>query len=356
MKNFALPFGAWLLMLLTVATASKAQTADGKLAVSAIHSASIHADGTLWTWGSNFDGQLGDGSTTAHAQPAQVLLPNTAATDPANARWAQVAAGAGHTLALTTDGHLYAWGANTDGQLGLNGFTRKLQPTLVPLPAEAAATRWAQVAAGTSHTLALTADGRLYSWGHNVFGQLGDGTNFTRPQAAAAVVLPAGAGAITRIAAGCAHSLALTANGQLFAWGSNADGQLGNGSSEPQARPVAVALPRKSTATGWAQLATGASHTLALTNDGQLYGWGCNKAGQLARLNGNSYPRPIAIGLPAKAQPGTWARLTAGPGHSQAAMVDGRYYTWGTPDGKPTGRRLNGLMSYEPTVSASADK
>jgi alpha-tubulin suppressor-like RCC1 family protein len=354
MKNFPLPFGAWLLMLLTLAGVSQAQTVDGKLVTSVIHSVSIHADGTLWTWGGNFDGQLGDGSTAAHAQPVQVLLPNTTATDPANARWAQVAAGAGHTLALTTDGQLYAWGANSEGQLGLKSFTRQLQPTLVPLPAEAAGTRWAQVAAGTSHTLALTADGRLYSWGHNVFGQLGDGTIFTRPQAAAAVVLPAGAGAITRIVAGNAHSLALTADGKLFGWGLNTEGQLGDGSTMQHPRPVAVALPRRSTATGWAQVAAGASHTLALTTDGQLYGWGCNKAGQLARLNGTSFSQAVAIGLPAKAQAGTWARIAAGPAHSLAIMADGRRYTWGTPEGKPLGSRLNGQLSYESTVSASA--
>lgn len=343
-------------MLLSVATISHAQTADGQLAVSAIHAASIHADGTLWAWGSNFDGQLGDGSTAAHAQPAQVLLPNTAATDPANARWAQVAAGTSHTLALTTDGQLYAWGANTEGQLGLNGFTRHLQPALVPLPAEAAGTRWAQVAAGCSHTLALTADGRLYSWGHNVFGQLGDGTIFTRPQAAAAVQLPAGAGAITRIAAGNSYSLALTATGQLYTWGNNAEGQLGDGSTGQHSRPVAVSLPRKSTATGWAQVAVGASHTLALTTDGQLYGWGCNKAGQLARLNGNCFARPVAISLPAKAQPGTWARIAAGQAHSLAVMADGRRYTWGTPDAKPLGSRRNGQLSHESAVSASVSK
>jgi len=355
MRISALPFGAWLLMLLAVATISHAQTADGQLAASTIHSASIHADGTLWTWGSNFDGQLGDGSTTAHAQPAQVLLPNTSATDPANAHWAQVAAGTGHTLALTTDGQLYAWGANNDGQLGLSGFTRRLQPALVPLPAEAGGTRWAQVAAGCSHTLALTADGRLYSWGHNVFGQLGDGTIFTRPQAAA-VVLPAGAAAITRIAAGSAHSLALTADGQLYTWGNNAESQLGDGGTMQHSRPVAVALPRKSTATGWAQVAAGASHTLALTTDGQLYGWGCNKAGQLARLNGNCFARPVAIDLPAKALPGTWARIAAGQAHSLAVMADGRRYTWGTPEAKPLGSRLNGQLSFGSAVSASTSK
>ncbi|GAA4352648.1 hypothetical protein GCM10023185_12550 [Hymenobacter saemangeumensis] len=319
MKNLSIPTWGQALLFLFVAGTAQAQSTANTFAASSNHSVSIHPDGSLRAWGLNLDGQLGDGTTTSRTQPTPVGTP-------ANLRWAQVAAGTAHTLALTADGQLYAWGSNAKGQLGDGTFAHHHTPIKVALPAEAAATQWAQVAAGTSHTLALTTDGRLYAWGQNIYGQLGDGTTLTRANMVQ-VTLPAGAGAISQIVAGSGHSLALTKDGQLYAWGANKLGQLGDGSFTERLRPVAVTRPRHAGA--WAQIAAGRAHTLALTTDGQLYGWGSNEYAQVAATFLAWRGRPTAIALPADAKQTRWAQIAAGDFYSQALTADGRLYAWG---------------------------
>jgi alpha-tubulin suppressor-like RCC1 family protein len=318
MKRTTIPFWGWLALLLFVGTTTSAQSVSNTFAASTTHSASIHPDGTLWAWGSNFSGQLGDGTTTPHTLPTQVLLPSSGGSiDPINAHWAQVATGNAHTLALTIDGQLYAWGSNYDGQLGNGSTTGQLTPLKVELPADASDT----------HTLALTADGRLYACGDNSFGQLGTGTTVSG-SSLTRVLLPTGT-ICTQLAAGSAHSLALTADGQLYAWGRNKHGQLGDGTLTLHSRPVAVALPRGQHSP-WTKLAAGRSHSLALTADGQLYAWGSNEFGQLAESNVTYRTRPGRVALPAAARHSTWAQVTAGDAHSQALTADGRLYAWGS--------------------------
>ncbi|WP_164886666.1 RCC1 domain-containing protein [Piscinibacter defluvii] len=189
------------------------------------HSHALRADGSVWSWGCNTAGQLGDGTLQARLVPTPLAgLSNAIALAP----------GALHTLALSNDGTVWAWGRNTEGQLGDGSTTARLAPQRVTLPGIAVA-----VAAGGTHSLALLADGRVYAWGNNADGQLGIGSNLngTTP-AQVGAPLPAG---IVSIGAGANHSLAMDGAGNVWAWGRNTRGQLGDGTRLPRDRPVQAA-------------------------------------------------------------------------------------------------------------------
>ncbi|MFC7666494.1 RCC1 domain-containing protein [Hymenobacter humi] len=157
----------------------------------------------------------------------------------AGLRWAHVATGRFHTLAVTKDGRLYGWGSNRFGQLANQEYALNALPEPISLAPRLARTVWTRVAAGDAHSLALSADGRLVAWGNNCAGQAGDGTT-TWQLSPAPVAKPENAPAATwaGIASGGFHSLAYTADGQLCTWGANVHGQLGNGTTQNQSRPL----------------------------------------------------------------------------------------------------------------------
>jgi alpha-tubulin suppressor-like RCC1 family protein len=183
-------------------------------------SLALGSDGNVYAWGDNGVGQLGNGSTVSSPVPVRVLLP-------AGVRAIAVAAGPWHSLALGSDGTLYAWGNNLHGQLGNGSTVESNVPVRVQLPVGVTATA---IASGGGHSLAIGSDGALYAWGYNYYGQLGigstEGSDVPAP-APARVQLPAGVAAVA-IAAGQDKSLALGSDGALYAWGDNGFGQLGN--------------------------------------------------------------------------------------------------------------------------------
>jgi alpha-tubulin suppressor-like RCC1 family protein len=268
------------------------------------HTLAVTTTGQLYAFGNNHEGQLGNASgngTDAPHAPTLVTLPG--ATGPV----VQAAAGDYFSLALTSTGQLYAFGENSSGQLGkAANITANPTPTLVALPG--ATGQIVRVSAGTAHVLALTSTGQLYAFGANYEGQLGTSTNSgtTTPNPTPIkVVLPGASGPVSQIAAGDSHSLALTSTGQLFAFGWNMSGQLGstanNGTYNPNPTPTLVALPGEiGTVTA---LAAGGAHTLAVTSGGQLYAFGANKYGQLGLATNagtfNANPTPALVPLPA---------------------------------------------------------
>ena len=221
------------------------------LAAGQFHTLALTSTGTVYGWGYDGDGELGDGKRATPATPVVASFPGAVTAT-------SIAAGGYHSLAGGSDGHVYAWGNNSDGQLGLGTKNIHTKPIMVTLPSGVSAT---SVAAGLYHSLAIGSDGKLYAWGYNVYGQLGDGTN-TMALSPEVISLPSG-GTPSAIAAGQYDSLALLPNGKLFAWGNNGFGQLGIGTTVDAWSPTAVSAP---TGTAFVGLAADSqsSHTLAI--------------------------------------------------------------------------------------------
>jgi|GEM_PF-4952937 len=238
------------------------------------HTVAINSNGQLWAWGSNLRGQLGDGTTTNRHIPTRI---GTATN------WVALSVGWIHTVAINSGGQLWAWGTNSDGQLGDGTTTNRHIPTRI-----GTGTNWAAVSAGWWHTVAINSDGQLWAWGHNLRGQLGDGTTTNRHT-------PTRIGAASNWAAvsvGMAYTVAITSDGQLWAWGHNLRGQLGDGTTTDRHTPTRIG-----TASNWAAVsaAPSASTTMAITSDGQLWAWGQNTWGRLGDGTTTDRHSPVRI-------------------------------------------------------------
>ncbi len=236
----------------------------------------------LFTWGQNGEGQLGNGSTAAHLSPGMVSLPAGFGT-------VSVAAGFMGGLALGANGSIYCWGADA---CGLGSVTPTPQPIALPfgLAANAIAAR--------GNFYAIGSDGNLYGWGGTSQGSLGVGDTSAHPQPVP-VPLPGNVG-VLGIAVGTSHVLALGANGYLYTWGTNESGELGNGTLAPVLTPTQISLPGNITATA---IAAGQYFSLAIGADGNLYSWGDNNAGQLGNGTLDNVRTPTAVPLPAGITP-----------------------------------------------------
>jgi len=275
---------------------------SGKLAT-ATHTAYLNSDGTVWTWGNNTAGQLGNGTTTNNAFAAQLSgLSGVMA----------VAAGMDHTLALKGDGTVWAWGNNANGQLGDGTTTQRSTPIQVSGLAGVRA-----IAAGYGHSVALKSDGIVWVWGNNANGQLGDGTtlNSLVPQQVANMY------GVTAIAAGNGHTIALTADGVAWAWGSNLYGQLGIGTTTDSPVPVPAGLPSV------IAIAAGNGFTVALRNDLTtltVWTWGRNNNGQLGNGTTTDSALPGMINSLSNV-----VAVAAGNDHGAALTSAGQVWTWG---------------------------
>nr|WP_262908768.1 hypothetical protein [Hymenobacter translucens] len=310
----------------------------------AAYSVAIRADGTLWTWGDNRY-ESGWSDEKDKVEPPVALLSGTT--------WQALGAGETHTLAVRTDGTLWGWGQNQRGQVGNN--TTSYRPTPTQL---GSATNWRSVAAGAAHSLAVRADGTLWTWGDNQKGQLGDPTvnrasshageiqpkpaargktTNAKPAASPPLVnkayraVPAQVGVATwqSVAAGGTYSLGVQTNGTLWAWGSNpelvADDQEQWGFPGGQEPKPELAVPvRVGSATTWQRIDAGSNHALALRQDGTLWAWGNNQAGQLGTGTNTFAKEPVQVGTGT-----TWQSIAAGESFSLAVRADGTLWAWG---------------------------
>ncbi|WP_445339747.1 RCC1 domain-containing protein [Bifidobacterium sp. ESL0825] len=301
------------------------------------HSLAVGSDGNAYAWGINVNGQLGDGTTTTRTMPVKVSKP---AGTPADFTYVQVSAGQYHSLAVGSDGNAYAWGDNSYGRLGDGTTDPRPTPVKVSKPAGApAGFAYVQVSAGCFHSLALGSDGNAYAWGNNQYGQLGNGTTTTQTITPVKVDKPADTPTdftYLQVSAGDLHSLALGSDGNAYAWGSDANGQLGDGTTtitdtSMQTSPVKVGKPAGTpTDFTYLQVSAGNEYSLALGSDGNAYAWGYNKYGYLGDGTTTTRPTPVKVGKPAGTPADfTFLQVNAEYYHSLALGSDGNAYAWG---------------------------
>jgi alpha-tubulin suppressor-like RCC1 family protein len=317
-------------------------------------SATAASIGQLYAFGWNRYGQLGieanSGTGEPNPIPALVSLPG------GSGEVAQIAASPYHSLAVTSTGQFYAFGRNSFGELGstTNNGTEEPNPTpaLVTLPGASGPVT--QIAASRYHSLAVTSTGQLYAFGLNKRGQLGNATNNDTEEpnpTPALVTLPGASGPVTQIAAGGGFSLASTSTGQLYAFGINNRGQLGistnSGTGEPNPTPALVTLPGASGPV--TQIAAGGGFSLASTSTGQLYGFGNNRFGQLGSTINNETeepnPTPALVTLPGASGPVT--QIAAGDAYSLVLTSTGQLFAFGVNREGQLGSTINN-ETYKP--------
>lgn len=266
--------------------------------------AGIQSNGTLWAWGYNASGQLGQSNTTDRSSPIQIGT---------NSYWSQVSCGYASTFALQNNGTLWAWGNSANGQLGLN--TTTIQPSPIQVGTNS---NWAQISAGAFTCMAIQSNGTLWMWGNNNRGQLGQSNTTLRSSPVQVGLLSVW----TKIAAGQTSSAAIQSDGTLWMWGENNYGQLGLSDAVNRSSPVQVGALNV-----WTQVACGYS-TIALQNNGTLWAWGLNSLGQLGTNNQTNYSSPVQIGLLS-----SWSRLSSGnpnmPFYNMAIQSNGTLWAWG---------------------------
>ena len=251
----------------------------GAIASGFSHVLALDSNGKVWAWGDGNFGTLGQGNTAHHRTAVQVKT--SADGQPINA--ISVAAGTEDSFAIATDHTIWAWGLNYFGRLGDGTQAQKNAP--VKVGGDNPLRDVVQVQAGHFHTVALKSDGTVYTWGRNLGGELGDGTFSEYRLVPGAVKMEDGSllDNVIAIAGGFSGraTVVLRADGTLWSWGENEYFQLGNGSDEPQATPKPVLVGPNQPLTGIRSVAFGFAHGLALADDGSLWSWGSNFAGQL---------------------------------------------------------------------------
>ncbi|BEP15275.1 hypothetical protein acdb102_35860 [Acidothermaceae bacterium B102] len=231
----------------------------------------LAADGTVWAWGNNASGELGDGSAVPYRSLPAVV--------PGLANVTALAGGAETAFALKGDGTLWAWGDNGLGQLGDGTTSNRATPVKTLISAVT------HVASGAYAAIATTSDGAAWTWGYNDSGQLGNGTTTTNPTPAPVV----GITHVVGVAGGYADSYALTSDGHIYGWGANAMGQVGDGTMAPRLTPTVVQL------TNAVQLGGGGDGGYAVMADGTARAWGGNSDGTIGDGTTTARPTPIVI-------------------------------------------------------------
>jgi hypothetical protein len=265
--------------------------------------AGIKTDGTLWLWGQNTDGSLGNNSSSAVLTPVQTV---SAGTD-----WKQISCGYRHTAAIKTDGSLWGWGGNTG-----DGTTTARSS---PVQTIAAGKNWKQVSAGNNVTGAIKTDGTLWVWGYNSnYGRLGTNTadSYSSP-----VQTVAAGNNWKQVSAGGYHMAAVKTDGTLWTWGKNTAGGLGDNTRTARSSPVQTIAAGNN----WKQVSAGGYNMAAVKTDGTLWTWGDASRGVLGdntRTSKSSPVQTIAGGT-------NWKQVSIADNFMSAIKTDGTLWNWG---------------------------
>jgi alpha-tubulin suppressor-like RCC1 family protein len=262
-----------------------------------MHTTAIKTDGTIWSWGNNYNGKLGLGNTTYYSSPKQIgSLTN----------WLKISCGNYYNLAIKTDNTLWSWGQTTNGAgwLGLGNGTSRSSPVQI-----GALTTWASTSGGYDHSFAITTRGALWAWGKNGQGQLGLGDkndNYSPNQI----------GSLTNwssVSAGSRQwTAAIKTDGTLWAWGNGGYGNLGLGNTTSYSSPKQVG-----SLTTWLQASAGGYHMAAIKTDGTIWSWGRNSSGQLGDGTTTARSSPIQVGASTN-----WTKIAAGFRHTTAISLN----------------------------------
>lgn len=306
---------------------AEAATADWRqVSAGAVHTCGIRTSGRLYCWGDDDFSQLGNGGANTDAGlPVEVAGGHT--------DWATVSAGGFFTCARRTTGRLYCWGADTFGAVG-NGAPN----ANVSTPVEVAGNRtdWRQVSAGNDHVCAKRSTGRLYCWGNDGTGAVGNGPG-TQSQSSP-VQVAGGATTWSQVSAGFLFTCARRTNGRLYCWGDDGNGEQGNGPGiQFQFAPAEVV----GGFTDWTSVAAGVDHACGRRGTGRLFCWGLNNHGQVGIGSVNqSRPSPVQVA----GGHTDWRQVSLGDRSTCARRANGRLYCWGFDN---TGQIGNGLPNTD---------
>lgn len=309
------------------------------------YSAAIKTDGTLWNWGRNNYGNLGDDTTISKSSPVQTIAGGT--------NWKQVSSGQVasrlYVGAIKTDGTLWTWGNNYQGMLGDNTVIHRSSP----VQTVAGGSNWSSIACGT-HMAAVKTDGTLWTWGYNNQGQLG--TNNTNNRSAPGQTIAGGSNWSVAAAGMFYTAAAIKTDGTLWTWGYNQNGQLGDGSSGAGTSKSSPAQTASAT-TNWASISCGTFHMAAIKTDGTLWTWGTNG------YDGSLGINVFANGAANKSSPvqtiaggNNWRSVSAGGYTTAAIKNDGTLWAWGrNSDGQVGNGSTSVVLSPVQTIAGGTN-
>ena len=297
----------------TISQSSPVQTISGgtnwkSVSTGEFHTAAVKTDGTLWLWGYNNSGRLGNNTVTNTSSPVQTIS--------GGANWRLVGLGRTHSAAIKTDGTLWLWGYGGSGQLGNNELA--FMPKSSPIQTISGGSNWLTLSSGWSHVTAIKTDGTLWLWGSNAAGELG---NNTVTNTCSPVQTISGGNNWRTVSANLSHTAAIKTDGSLWLWGCNYLGRLGNSSITDRSSPVQTI----SGGNNWRSVGAGRFHTAAIKTDGTLWIWGSGSHGVLgvnAIIQQSSPVQTISGGT-------NWRSVSAGSEGTAATKTDGTLWMWG---------------------------
>ncbi len=278
----------------------------------------ISTSGSMWAWGTQANGVIGNNTVTASASQESPVQIGTLTT------WASASAGEGNVVAIRNDNTIWTWGANNLGQLAQNDTISRSSPVQV-----GTLTNWLRVSAGRSHVMAIKTDGTLWGWGINTNNNIGDGTITSRSSA----VQIGTRTDWSKISAGDGHTMAITTGGELYAMGMGTVGQQGTNNVSPGTQPQRVGTST------WTDVAAGHQMTAAVRSDGTLWAWGQGTDGRLGLLRNRSLPNYVDAST-------TFTSISTGDEYALAIAYNGTLWSWGSTS--------FGVLGFNDTISRSS--